>query len=617
MLLPSRFLTIVLVVAGCSEARMTADQVLSSEQVIEALRLPLADLSKSVVNLQLPDERARGVFEPSLTVVDLADAAGQDRQPVLELGFERRHWPTRNSAVTVAIEDLSLWRDFLVEVSFFHHFNFYSVKGAFEAPNLYRSETGFKGLAQLTNGRVAAVAGKLGIDWKRNDETWRISRFETTEFHILEGPEPLFADVGDLVFRPSDWIRVAHSPHDENFIEMVIGVRSGETEMDELLASIRSATEAGTNSHLYIHQVAVVDVDRDGFDDLYVSGADAPAFFFRNRGNGRFEEISAELGLALDGVRSATFADFDNDGDSDAFLSFFNRDSAARYLRNEGGHFVDRTDTIPGGLPSWVLPIAVADYNNDGLLDVYLGTYLNAYLPELTVRDERAKAETGEWQDHLPWVDAAVAREVFRRLRSEGHPVSNSPGPPNWLLENVGGGQFRRAERAEPAEVFYNSLAVGWSDIDLDGDMDLYVVNESGPNQLLRNEGDGSFSDITTGAAAEGGFGMGLGFGDYDEDGRPDIYTTNMYSKAGMRIAEQMSSSEVIAQAARGNSLFRNAPDGFTKASSLDDSGIQVEAADFGFGGGFADFNNDGYLDIYAPAGFVTMPTEVATIGDS
>ena len=80
MLLPPRFLTIVLVVVGCSDARLTADQVLSSEQVIEALRLPLADLSKSVVNLQFPDERARGVFEPSLTVVDLADAADEDRQ---------------------------------------------------------------------------------------------------------------------------------------------------------------------------------------------------------------------------------------------------------------------------------------------------------------------------------------------------------------------------------------------------------------------------------------------------------------------------------------------------------------------------------------------------------
>jgi len=90
-----------------------------------------------------------------------------------------------------------------------------------------------------------------------------------------------------------------------------------------------------------------------------------------------------------------------------------------------------------------------------------------------------------------------------------------------------------------------------------------------------------------------------------------------MYSKAGLRIAEQMGSSEIIVQSARGNSLLRNTTTGFVKTSSLDDSGVQVEAADFGWGGGFADLNNDAYLDLYVPAGQQSMPQEVATIGDS
>ena len=112
-------------------------------------------------------------------------------------------------------------------------------------------------------------------------------------------------------------------------------------------------------------------------------------------------------------------------------------------------------------------------------------------------------------------------------------------------------------------------MATAWSDIDLDGDMDLYIVNEAGPNQMMRNNGDGTFTGISNDVTGEIGFGMGAALGDYVNDGRSDIYTTNMYSKAGMRISEQMSSSEIVTQSARGNTLMRNTVDGFMKISSL------------------------------------------------
>ncbi len=155
-------------------------------------------------------------------------------------------------------------------------------------------------------------------------------------------------------------------------------------------------------------------------------------------------------------------------------------------------------------------------------------------------------------------------------------------------------------------------MAAAWSDIDGDGDPDLYVVNEGGPNQLVRNDGDGRFTDITDGATRDVGFGMGAAFGDYDEDGRPDLYVTNMYSKAGRRIAEIMRSEARVQGAARGNSLLRNTGSGFEFIR-----GSAAEAADFGWGGIFFDANNDGRLDIYAPAGYVTMPREVASTGDT
>jgi hypothetical protein len=214
-------------------------------------------------------------------------------------------------------------------------------------------------------------------------------------------------------------------------------------------------------------------------------------------------------------------------------------------------------------------------------------------------------------------MDDAEGREVLRRNREDGHALSRIYGPFNWLLVNRGGGRFERASNVGDLEGEFSTLATAWSDIDLDGDMDLYIVNEAGPNQMMRNNGDGTFTEISNDVTGEIGFGMGAALGDYDNDGRSDIYTTNMYSKAGLRISEQMSSSEIVTQSARGNTLMRNTVDGFMKISSLDASGIQVEAADFGWGGAFADLNNDAHLDLYVPAGMQSVPAEVATIGDS
>ena len=601
------------------------DDVLRSETAIESLRVPLAALSKSVANLQLPDGRGRDVFAAQVEVVDLNNSPAEGRQKLLDLGFERGNWLPAKKSQRVANVDVALWKDFLATVKFFHHFNFYNIRGEFRSENVYHTDAGFKGLAQLKSGMLSAVQGKLSLDWQGRTElvgdaeetVWRISRFETKNLDFAQGREPLFADVGDIAFEPETWRHAIHSPRDEMTVELVLSIRSGALAMEDFLADLLRSLEAGGSGGMDTTQTVVVDIDRDGFDDFYVTGADAASMFFRNKGDGTFEEISNRLGLGFESVYSAAFADFDNDGDADLFLSFFNRDAATRYLVNEDGRFVDRTDTIDGGLPSWVMPISVSDYNNDGLLDVHLGRYVNAYLATMVMANERAKAETGSYPDKIPFMDEAVAQEVFRRNREDGHPISKAYGPPNWLLVNQGGGRLERTRDFGDAEGDYNTLATAWSDIDLDGDMDLYVVNEGGPNEMMRNNGDGTFTEISNAVTGEIGFGMGAGLGDYDNDGRPDIYTTNMFSKAGMRISDQMGSSEIVTQSARGNTLMRNTADGFIKVSSLDDSGIQVEAADFGWGGGFADLNNDGNLDLYVPAGQQSMPAEVATVGDS
>jgi hypothetical protein len=601
-----------------------SDSVVQGEIVIEGLRVPLAVLSKSVANLRLPDERGRSVLAENVIVTDLVATPDERREPLLDLGFERINWPVSDDQKTEARQDVLLWEQFLSTVDFFHHFKFYNIRGKFDGPLTYRTDSGFRGAAQLRSGRLVFIEGKLGLDWQGTNELvgdaeetrWRITRFETRGFDLTEGDEPLFADVGDIAFDSEVWKKAIASPRNEAIVKAVLEIRTGTQEMQGYLDDFRRKTEIGTSGSMDATQSVVVDVDGDGFDDLYLTGAYGPSALFRNNGDGTFTDQTKARGLAFDNVLSATFADLDNDGDVDLLLSRFDRESATRYLVNESGAFVDRTDTLPK-LPNWVLPISVTDYNNDGLLDVYLSTYVNAYLPPVMLANEKKKVETGSYTDKFPFMDDAVAHTMLKRNREQGDPLAKAFGPPNWLLENQGNGMFKRATNAGDVEGQFNTLGAAWTDMDLDGDMDLYLVSEGGPNELKRNNGDGTFTDVADAVSGEIGFGMGLGVGDYDNDGRTDMYVTNMYSKAGLRIAEQLGSSEMVVQSARGNTLLRNTGAGFIRTSSADGTGVQVETADFGWGGGFADLNNDGFLDLYVPAGQQSMPQEVATIGDS
>ena len=595
-----------------------------SEDTIESLRPPLAALSKAAANLRLPDARARDVFADNVDVVDLRPSPEAGREELLDLGFERGRWAPRKSAQRVAKADLNLWSEFLETVDFFHHVSFYNIRGGFESDDVYHTDTGFKGLAQLKSGSLRSFQGKLSLDWAGSKEpagdeeetVWRIARFATKSLDFADGPEPLFADVGDLAFSAEDQKRFAQSVRDEQIINTVLSIRSGAAEMEEFLSMGALAAETGNfgGGGVDATQALVVDIDHDGFDDFYVIAPGSPSSFFRNKQDGSFEEISEQLGLDIASVVAGAFGDFDNDGDPDLIISHFNRPNATRYLVNEEGRFFDRTESLSFKLPNWVLSISVGDYNNDGLLDVYLGRIVGTMGPVLA--NERIKEKTGRYSDKIAFMDDEESHEILRRSREDGHPISNLYGATNWLLENTGGG-FVRATDTGGDWGLHRAFASAWTDFDLDRDMDLYVVNEVGPNELMRNNGDGTFTDVSNAVTSEIGFGMGAGVGDYDQDCRPDLYTTNMFSKAGLRVADLMSSSQSVAQSARGNTLMRNTADGFIKVSALDESGIQVEAADFGWGGDFADFNNDGNLDIYVPAGAFSMPAEVATIGDS
>src|SRR5207245_733045 len=154
--------------------------------------------------------------------------------------------------------------------------------------------------------------------------------------------------------------------------------------------------------------------------------------------------------------------------------------------------------------------IAAADYDGDGLIDVYLCCYV--YFQ-------------GEEQYRYP---------------SPYHDARN--GPPNFLFHNEGNLSFRdvTADSGMSQNNDRYSFAAAWCDYDGDGRPDLYVANDFGRNNLYRNIGGGKFRDVAHDAGVEDiGPGMSASWFDYDNDGRPDLYVSNMWSPAGLRLTAQ------------------------------------------------------------------------------
>ena len=320
--------------------------------------------------------------------------------------------------------------------------------------------------------------------------------------------------------------------------------------------------------------VAWGDYDGDGAQDLYLVNSDAADRLFHNEGDGTFTDATAApLGDTGPG-RTALWGDYDNDGDLDLYL--VRRWAANRLFRNEGNGFVE----VSGGPqddPGFGTAAAWGDYDYDGFIDCYVSNGGGANILLHNGGDETfTNTATGP-----PLNDGANSHGVaWSDIDGDGDLdlfLSNYSTPPwpvynNRLMRNNGGGSFTDIASAEMADPC-GGQGVAWGDYDNDGDLDLYMANE-GPNKLFRNDGAGSFTEVTAPPLDDAGFGRGVGWADFDNDGDLDLYLVNTGS---------------------ANRLFLNDGGG----AFIDVASGPLADDRPGYGMAWADYDADGDLDIY------------------
>jgi tetratricopeptide (TPR) repeat protein len=429
--------------------------------------------------------------------------------------------------------------------------------------------------ARKGGGRAERL-GNWDLGWRRGgDGSWWVVSWSVRSHVRSQTSRPLFSEVTDAAFAriPAFDAQLRHGN-------------------DAWLAVLDSALSPDT---MGLHGMSVADIDGDGRDDIYVAQpAGLPNRLFRNRGDGTFEDASERSGLGvLDNTSHTLFADLDNDGDQDALLVV--RAGLLLFSNDGQGRFALERDAFRFARPLRGSPTAaaLADYDKDGLLDVYLCTY--SYF--IGASEDKAGPAT-------PYHDARN-------------------GPPNVLFRNEGGRKFQ--DVTEAAGLHQNndrfSLAAAWADYDADGWVDLLVVNDFGVKNLYRNEGGQGgqvrFKDVAAEAGVlDHGAGMSAAFLDYDNDGMLDIYTGNMWTSAGLRVTSHPAFLPQAPPAvralfhrhARGNSLFRNRGGGRFEDVSL---AARVEMGRWAWASDALDFDLDGNEDLYVVNGMFTRKSSL------
>ena len=323
--------------------------------------------------------------------------------------------------------------------------------------------------------------------------------------------------------------------------------------------------------------VAVFDYDNDGrLDIFFANGAritdpmpkgsipqkDGPAYWnrlYHQKPDGTFEDVTEKAGLAGTGYSTGVaIGDYDNDGFDDLFVAGYGHSTL--YHNNGDGTFTDVTASAGVAGSGWATSAAWVDYDNDGRLDLVVARYM-------------------VWD-----FDDIYCGHREQGFRSYCHPDLFKPISV-LLYHNDGGGKFTEVSHKAGIDKPAKGLGLAIADFDRDGFMDILLANDSIPEFLFHNKGDGTFEEIglPSGVGLDGGgatfAGMGVDFEDYNNDGWPDVIVTDLANQK--------------------YSLYANAGDGSFDYTTLTSGLGAISLLHSGWGVRFMDFDNDGWKDLF------------------